>query len=57
MMLYLAGPDIFMPDAKAIGDRKKALCARHGFEGLYPLDLGLPEGLIPPWPSTAPTPP
>jgi nucleoside 2-deoxyribosyltransferase len=48
MMLYLAGPDIFMPDARAIGDRKKALCARHGFEGLYPLDLGLPEGLSPP---------
>ena len=36
--LYLAGPDIFRPDAVAHGERLKALCARHGFEGLFPLD-------------------
>ncbi|WP_454257546.1 nucleoside 2-deoxyribosyltransferase [Pseudoxanthomonas mexicana] len=36
--LYLAGPDIFRPDAAARGEQLKALCARHGFEGLFPLD-------------------
>jgi nucleoside 2-deoxyribosyltransferase len=36
--VYLAGPDVFLPDADAIGRRKKQLCADHGFEGLYPLD-------------------
>lgn len=36
--LYLAGPDIFRPDAVAHGDRLKVLCARYGFEGLFPLD-------------------
>lgn len=36
--LYLAGPEVFLPDAREIGRRKQALCARHGFRGLYPLD-------------------
>jgi Nucleoside 2-deoxyribosyltransferase len=36
--LYLAGPDIFRPDAVAHGERLKVLCARYGFEGLFPLD-------------------
>ena len=36
--LYLAGPDVFRPDAAAHAERLKALCAAHGFEGLFPLD-------------------
>jgi nucleoside 2-deoxyribosyltransferase len=36
--IYLAGPDVFLEDAVAMGQRKKALCAHYGFEGLYPLD-------------------
>ena len=40
--LYLAGPDVFHPDAVALGERKKALCASHGLTGLYPLDGGTP---------------
>jgi nucleoside 2-deoxyribosyltransferase len=36
--IYLAGPEVFLPDAAALGAAKKALCARHGFEGLYPAD-------------------
>lgn len=36
--LYLAGPDIFRPDAVARGEALKRLCARYGFEGLFPLD-------------------
>lgn len=36
--IYLAGPEVFLIDALEIGEQKKALCARYGFEGLYPLD-------------------
>ncbi len=38
MRVYLAGPDVFLPDAIAIGRRKKELCAYYGFEGLFPFD-------------------
>jgi len=38
MKIYLAGPDVFLPDAIAIGKRKVAICARHGVSGHYPLD-------------------
>jgi nucleoside 2-deoxyribosyltransferase len=36
--IYLAGPDVFLPDAVEIGRRKVELCTRHGLTGLYPLD-------------------
>lgn len=38
MKIYLAGPDVFLRDAVAIGRRKVEICARHGLTGLYPLD-------------------
>jgi nucleoside 2-deoxyribosyltransferase len=38
MKIYLAGPDVFLPDAVEIGRRKSGLCTRHGLTGLYPLD-------------------
>lgn len=38
MRLYLAGPEVFRPDAIAIGAAKKALCARYGHQGVFPLD-------------------
>ena len=38
MKIYLAGPDVFLPDAADIGRRKAEICARHGVSGLYPLD-------------------
>jgi nucleoside 2-deoxyribosyltransferase len=38
MKIYLAGPDVFLPDAVEAGRRKAALCGRHGLTGLYPLD-------------------
>ena len=38
MRIYLAGPDVFLPDAVDIGRRKKDICAAHGLSGLYPLD-------------------
>jgi nucleoside 2-deoxyribosyltransferase len=38
MKIYLAGPDVFLPDAMEIGRLKVEICARHGVSGLYPLD-------------------
>ena len=38
MKIYLAGPDVFLPDAVDIGRRKAEICTRHGLTGLYPLD-------------------
>jgi nucleoside 2-deoxyribosyltransferase len=36
--IYLAGPDVFLPDAITVGQQKKELCKRYGFEGLFPFD-------------------
>jgi nucleoside 2-deoxyribosyltransferase len=38
MKFYLAGPDVFLPDAARVGKIKQDLCHRHGFVGLFPLD-------------------
>jgi nucleoside 2-deoxyribosyltransferase len=35
---YLAGPEVFLPEAVTLGQQKKQLCARYGFEGLFPFD-------------------
>ncbi|AJY75235.1 nucleoside 2-deoxyribosyltransferase [Paenibacillus beijingensis] len=35
---YLAGFEVFRPDAAEYGKRMKALCEQYGLEGLYPLD-------------------
>lgn len=39
--IYLAGPEVFLPDALAVGQAKVALCAAHGCEGVFPLDASL----------------
>jgi len=36
--VYLAGPEVFLPNAMDIGDRKKRICETYGFAGLFPLD-------------------
>lgn len=41
LKIYLAGPEVFLPDAVAVGQRKKDLCRYYGFEGLYPLDTDI----------------
>jgi nucleoside 2-deoxyribosyltransferase len=39
--IYLAGPEVFLPDANEAGRIKCAVAAEHGFEGVYPLDASL----------------
>jgi len=34
--IYLAGPEVFLPNAHEVGAAKVALCAARGFVGLYP---------------------
>jgi nucleoside 2-deoxyribosyltransferase len=36
--VYLAGPDVFLPEPVEMGRRKKEICARYGLIGLFPLD-------------------
>jgi len=46
--IYLAGPDVFLPNAHAIGTAKCDVCHDHGLAGVFPLDgeLNL-DGLAP----------
>jgi nucleoside 2-deoxyribosyltransferase len=48
MKLYLAGPDVFLPDATEIGKLKQKLCSKYGFVGLFPLDneVIVPAGAV-----------
>jgi len=48
--VYLAGPDVFLPDAAEVAARKKEICAACGLSGVFPTDpveleelLALPE--------------
>jgi nucleoside 2-deoxyribosyltransferase len=43
--IYLAGPDVFRPDAPDHGRKLVALCAEYGFTGVFPLEPTLPTGL------------
>ncbi|MGP1615012.1 MAG: nucleoside 2-deoxyribosyltransferase [Pollutimonas bauzanensis] len=43
--IYLAGFDVFRPDALQYGEQLKTLCQKYGFEGLYPLDNAAPRNL------------
>lgn len=38
MKIYLAGPDVFRPDALAWAELARQLCRRHGHVALIPLD-------------------
>lgn len=48
MRIYLAGPEVFLPDPLALGAAKKAICARHGMTGVFPLDAPAPMPSGPP---------
>lgn len=43
MKIYLAGPDIFRPDAHDWVANAQELCRQHGFEALTPFDHGETE--------------
>jgi len=45
MRIYLAGPDVFLPDPGVAAAAKKALCVAYGAIGIFPTD---------PWPPTDP---
>ena len=36
--VYLAGPDIFLPNPMDHGEKLKTICSKYNLEGLYPLD-------------------
>lgn len=38
LLVYLAGPEVFLRNAKEVGEQKKALCRKYGFEGVFPID-------------------
>ena len=46
--VYLAGPDVFLPDSANVGRRKQAICRAHGLEGHYPGEEVDLAGLEPP---------
>src|SRR5262245_17573522 len=39
--VYLAGPEVFLPNAVEIGAQKRRAAAEAGFEGVFPLDNAL----------------
>ncbi|MFK0164116.1 nucleoside 2-deoxyribosyltransferase [Rhizobium sp. NPDC090279] len=43
MRAYLAGPEVFLPNAREILDRKIALARSYGFTPVSPGDLAVPE--------------
>ena len=42
MKVYLAGPEVFLPDAVEIGRSKVEICHSYDLIGLFPLDLDAP---------------
>lgn len=38
LKIYMAGFEVFRPDAVELGLEMKRLCAEYGFEGIFPLD-------------------
>ena len=41
MRVYLAGPDVFLPDPLKMAEAKKEICQNYGFEGVFPFDSNL----------------
>ncbi len=36
--IYIAGPEVFLPNAKEVLEQHKVVCSKYGFIGLSPLD-------------------
>jgi nucleoside 2-deoxyribosyltransferase len=43
MHVYLAGPEVFLVNAREVGARKRAICARHGLVGVFPAEEEAPR--------------
>ncbi|HEY9642317.1 MAG TPA: nucleoside 2-deoxyribosyltransferase [Coleofasciculaceae cyanobacterium] len=41
MKIYLAGPDVFLPEPLKAASAKQEICAKYGFEGMFPFDQEL----------------
>ena len=41
IQLYLAGPDVFLPNPLEVARLKQAICQNYGFTGLFPFDVSL----------------
>lgn len=41
MHIYLAGPDVFLPEPLKVAKAKQEICQKHGFIGLFPWDESL----------------
>ncbi|WP_413160188.1 nucleoside 2-deoxyribosyltransferase [Capilliphycus salinus ALCB114379] len=41
MRVYLAGPDVFLPEPLKMAEAKKEICQNYGFEGVFPFDNSL----------------
>jgi len=39
--VYLAGPEVFLPNALELGAAKRDICAEFGLTGVFPLDGGI----------------
>ena len=37
-VVYLAGPEVFLPDAEELGKLKVDICRQHGLDARYPID-------------------
>lgn len=44
MRVYLAGPEVFLPDAAALAARKVEICGARGLTGVFPADGDGPDG-------------
>lgn len=42
LKIYVAGPEVFLPNAREVMSRKAALCRKYGFEAICPGDLDIP---------------
>ena len=42
LKLYIAGPEVFLPNAREVMKQKTALCHKYGFEAICPGDLDIP---------------
>ena len=40
--VYLAGPEVFLTNAREIGARKRVICERHGLVGVFPPTKWMP---------------